>query len=153
MSCLWLRLTALVNRHTQRSCQPARIGCVALTNIFKQKKKMGEVKSVKMDTWTATESPNTLFADGKFEATNYSYIIMYTLFRRGASTLFSRSSHLWGKSAQNKARSNAGRILHTLCWLEQKVMKCLWNRSNSALIIYFHFPHLVGMSGCQSCEC
>lgn len=29
---------------------------------------MGEVKSVKMDTWTATESPNTLFADGKFEA-------------------------------------------------------------------------------------
>lgn len=28
---------------------------------------MGEVKSVKMDTWTTTESPNTLFADGKFE--------------------------------------------------------------------------------------
>lgn len=28
---------------------------------------MGEVKSVKMDTWPATESPNTLFTDGKFE--------------------------------------------------------------------------------------
>lgn len=39
---------------------------------------MGEVKSVKMDTWPATESPNTLFADGKFKGDKlqlYCYII------------------------------------------------------------------------------
>lgn len=55
---------------------------------------MGEVKSVKMDNWTATDT-NTLFADGKLMTDHFLRLFhSICLFRRGACTMFSRAAYL-----------------------------------------------------------
>lgn len=70
---LWLFLAALVNRETAYVHTSGLPTCANQLRrsgkYFQAKKKMGEVKSVKMDNWTT--DTNTLFADGKLRTDNF----------------------------------------------------------------------------------
>lgn len=71
---------------------------------------MGEVKSVKMDTWTTTESPNTLFADGKFEGDKLQlYYYVYPVPQGSEYSVFMVLSSMrqkCSKQSQKQRRSN-----------------------------------------------